>query len=52
MIYWERPGGGRVFHAGTVSAGRGFGNDPRFGLLVKNVLDHFGVKPGGGGARG
>jgi hypothetical protein len=45
MIYWERPDGGRVFHAGTVSAGRGFGNDPRFGLLVKNVLHHFGVMP-------
>ena len=49
MIYWERPDGGRVFHAGTVSAGRGFGNDPRFGLLVKNVLEHFGVKAEHGG---
>jgi hypothetical protein len=45
MIYWERPRGGRVYHAGTVSAGRGFGNDPRFGLLIKNVLHHFGVSP-------
>ncbi len=44
MIYWERADGGRVFHAGTVSAGRGFGNDPKFALLIKNVLDHFGVK--------
>ncbi|MGO9471222.1 MAG: N,N-dimethylformamidase beta subunit family domain-containing protein [Isosphaeraceae bacterium] len=48
MIYWERPHGGRVFHAGTVSAGRGLGNDPKFALLIKNVLDHFGVKPGHG----
>jgi len=52
MIYWERPDGGRVFHAGTVSAGRGFGNDPRFGLLVKNVLHHFGVKPKHGESSG
>jgi N,N-dimethylformamidase len=43
MIYWERPDGGRVFHAGSVSAGRGFANDPKFGLLIKNVLNHFGV---------
>ncbi len=48
MIYWERSDGGRVFHAGTVSAGRGFGNDPKFALLIKNVLDHFGVKTGYG----
>jgi len=44
MIYWERPNGGRVFNAGTVSAGRGFSNDPKFALLIKNVLHHFGVK--------
>jgi N,N-dimethylformamidase len=46
MIYWERPDGGRVFNAGSVCAGRGFGNDPKFALLVKNVLHHFGVEPG------
>lgn len=45
MIYWERPDGGRVFHAGSVSAGRGFRNDPKFGLLIQNVLAHFGVPP-------
>jgi N,N-dimethylformamidase len=49
MIYWERPEGGRVFHAGTVSAGRGFGNDPKFALLIKNVLHHFGVDEGQSG---
>jgi hypothetical protein len=43
MIYWERPDGGRVFNAGTVSASRGFANDPKFALLIKNVLHHFGV---------
>jgi hypothetical protein len=51
MIYWERPDGGRVFHAGSVCAGRGFGNDPRFGLLLKNVLHHFGVEPERGAVR-
>jgi len=45
MIYWERPEGGRVFHAGSVSAGHGFANDPRFGLLVRNVLHRFGIPP-------
>ena len=43
MIYWERDDGGRVFNAGSVSAGRGFAYDPKFCLLVKNVLHHFGV---------
>ncbi|HVX11378.1 MAG TPA: LamG domain-containing protein [Pirellulales bacterium] len=43
MVYWERPDGGRVFHAGSVSAGRAFANDPKFGLLMKNVLHRFGV---------
>lgn len=43
MIYWERPDGGRVFHAGSVSAGHGFANDPRFALLVRNVLHRFGI---------
>ncbi|MEO2014352.1 MAG: LamG domain-containing protein [Fuerstiella sp.] len=43
MIYWERADGGRVFNAGSVSAGRGFAYDPKFGLLIKNVLHHFGV---------
>lgn len=45
MILWERPDGGRIFHAGSVSSGRGFANDPKFGLLVQNALASFGVEP-------
>lgn len=45
MIYWERPQGGRVFHAGAVGASWVLGVDPAFGMLLRNVLHHFGVKP-------
>jgi len=44
MIYWQRPDGGKVFNVGSICAGRGFVDDPKFGLLIKNVLHHFGVK--------
>lgn len=45
MIYWERPQGGRVFHAGAVGAAWVVGSDPVFGKLLRNVLHHFGVRP-------
>lgn len=45
MIYWERPQGGRVFHAGAVGASWVLGVDEAFGLLLRNVLHHFGVQP-------
>lgn len=45
MIYWERPQGGRVFHAGSLGAGWGLSVDPKFQTLIRNVLFHFGVKP-------
>ncbi|MFS2102527.1 LamG domain-containing protein [Variovorax sp. Varisp85] len=45
MIYWERPQGGRVFHAGAVGAAWVIGNDPLFGQLLGNVLHRFGVAP-------
>ena len=45
MIYWERPQGGRVFHAGSLGAGWGLSADPKFQTLMRNVLFHFGVKP-------
>ncbi|WP_439520227.1 N,N-dimethylformamidase beta subunit family domain-containing protein [Hydrogenophaga sp.] len=45
MIYWERPQGGRVFHAGAVGASWVLGVDEVFGLLLRNVLHHFGVQP-------
>lgn len=45
MIYWERPQGGRVFHAGAVGAAWVVGRDPVFDGLLRNVLHHFGCDP-------
>ncbi|OUM01522.1 hypothetical protein A8M77_16050 [Variovorax sp. JS1663] len=45
MIYWERPQGGRVFHAGAVGAAWVVGCDRVFGGLLRNVLHRFGVQP-------
>lgn len=42
-IYWERPAGGRVFHAGAIAAAWAISADPKFQLLMKNVLRHFGL---------
>jgi hypothetical protein len=44
MIYWERPGGGRVFHAGSINAGSTLSKNPKWSLLMENVLHHFGVR--------
>jgi Concanavalin A-like lectin/glucanases superfamily len=44
MIYWERPGGGRVFHAGSINAGSTLAADPIWSGLLQNVLNHFGVE--------
>jgi hypothetical protein len=46
MIYWERPGGGRVFHAGSINAGSTLARDPKWAGLMHNVLSHFGVTRG------
>lgn len=43
MIYWERPGGGRVFHAGSINAGSTLARNPKWSALMQNVLHHFGV---------
>ena len=43
MIYWERAGGGRVFHSGSINSGSTLTADPRWSGLLKNVLAHFGV---------
>lgn len=45
MIYWERPQGGRVFHAGAIAAGWALAADSRFAALMRNVMSHFGVAP-------
>jgi Concanavalin A-like lectin/glucanases superfamily len=46
MIYWERPGGGRVFHAGSINAGSTLAADRKWSGLLQNVLHHFGVERG------
>lgn len=46
MIYWERPEGGRVFNAGSIGSGWALSVDPKFQALMRNVLAHFGVRPG------
>jgi N,N-dimethylformamidase len=43
MIYWQRPGGGRVFHSGSINSGMALAADPKLSGLLKNVLAHFGV---------
>ncbi len=48
MIYWERPGGGRVFHAGSINAGATLAADPKWSGLLRNVLSHFGVASSSG----
>ena len=43
MIYWERPEGGRVFHAGSIASGSVLAVDPKWQTVMRNVLHHFGV---------
>ena len=45
MIYWKRPTGGRVFHAGAIGAGWALSGDARLRTLLRNVLAHFDVEP-------
>jgi hypothetical protein len=46
MVYWERPAGGRVFHAGSINAGSTLAADEKWAGLLRNVLSHFGVAHG------
>ena len=46
MIYWERPQGGRVFHAGAIGAGWALSVDPKLQALMRNVLHAFRVRRG------
>ncbi len=43
MIYWERRGGGRVFHAGSINSGATLALDNKWSGLMQNVLHHFGA---------
>lgn len=45
LIYWERPQGGRVFHAGAIGAGWALAVDTKFQALMRNVLHAFNVTP-------
>ena len=45
LIYWKRPTGGRVFHAGSIAAGSALSADPKWQTVMRNVLHHFGVQP-------
>ena len=47
MIYWQRPNGGRVFHAGAIGAGWALSADPKWRTVMRNVLHHFGVEAKG-----
>jgi len=43
MIHWQRPAGGQVFAAPSISAGWTLAVCPKWSRLFKNVLHHFGV---------
>ena len=45
MVYWDRPGGGHVFHAGSINAGSTLSKDENWSNLMHNVLHHFGASP-------
>ena len=45
IIYWERPQGGRVFHTGAIATAWSAYHDEKVGLLLRNVLHHFGLTP-------
>ena len=45
IIYWRRDDGGQVFNIGSVAGAWAVYKDEKMGLLLNNVLDHFGIKP-------
>ncbi|WP_373652148.1 N,N-dimethylformamidase beta subunit family domain-containing protein [Schlesneria sp. DSM 10557] len=45
MILWDRPGGGNVFHSGSINSGSTLASDPSWSNLMHNVLSHFGCQP-------
>jgi hypothetical protein len=44
VIHWQRPGGGEVFAAPSISAGWTLAACPHWSAILQNALDHFGVK--------
>ena len=45
IVLWNRPDGGRVFHAGVIAGGWVLQVDPKFQTMMRNVFHHFGVQP-------
>ena len=43
MVYWERPGGGRLFNAASINYTGALAIDPGIQALTRNVLHHFEV---------
>jgi hypothetical protein len=43
VIYWDRPGGGRVFNAGSIGYTGSLAVDPGIQALTRNVLHRFGI---------
>jgi hypothetical protein len=43
IIHWQRPGGGQVFAAPSISAGWTLAVCPRWSAILENALHHFGV---------
>jgi Concanavalin A-like lectin/glucanases superfamily len=48
LIYWRRPAGGTVVNFGSIAAGGALAVDPAIAALVRNTLDHFGIRPDAG----
>ena len=44
MVYWTRPTGGKVFHAGVIAGGWVLSFDPKYQTLMRNVMANFGVE--------
>ncbi|REJ94526.1 MAG: LamG domain-containing protein [Planctomycetota bacterium] len=44
MVLWNRPQGGKVFHAGVIAGGWVLSVDPKFQTMMRNVMHHFGVE--------
>jgi hypothetical protein len=43
MFWWDRPGGGIVFHMGSIAAGWSLATDPAMQTILSNALTRFGV---------
>ncbi len=51
MTYYDHPGGGGVFAAGSINFGGSLVENDHLSVIVSNVLAHFGIFPRNGGLR-